>query len=78
VERVENGAHADLNNSRTAGAIIIRLSHGYQVKETADPIVAIVDRATNQFSAASQPGAWLVDVLPIRTSEYNNEVCSTG
>lgn len=40
------------------------MSHGYQVKEQHDPIVECVDRATEQFSLATAPGAFLVDVLP--------------
>lgn len=49
---------------RTAGAIILRMSHGYQVKESHDPIVECVDQATEQFSLATAPGAFLVDVMP--------------
>lgn len=48
----------------TTGKIILNLSHGYQVKDKDDPVVACVDEATNQFSLASQPGAWLVDLVP--------------
>jgi hypothetical protein len=48
---------------RTAGAIILNISHGYQTKEHDDPIVKCVDTATDQFSAATQPGAFLVDVV---------------
>ncbi|KAG6919294.1 hypothetical protein DXG01_007426 [Tephrocybe rancida] len=49
----------------TAGAIILRISHGYEVKETKDPFVELADRATEGFSAATAPGSFLVDVLPI-------------
>ncbi|KAG6881030.1 hypothetical protein C0995_003306, partial [Termitomyces sp. Mi166 len=49
----------------TAGAIILRISHGYEVKENNDPFVELADKATEQFSLATAPGAWLVDVLPI-------------
>ncbi|KAG5716246.1 O-methylsterigmatocystin oxidoreductase [Termitomyces sp. T112] len=49
----------------TAGAIILRISHGYEVKENNDPFVKLADQATYQFSLATTPGAWLVDVLPI-------------
>jgi hypothetical protein len=51
---------------RTAGAIILKISHGYQTKENDDPIVSRVDAATNQFSEATQPGAFLVDVIHSR------------
>lgn len=42
------------------------MSHGYQVQEGEDPVVNIVDKAVEQFSLATAPGAFLVDVLPIR------------
>jgi hypothetical protein len=35
--------------------------------ERDDPLVAFTDKATEQFSVACLPGAFLVDVLPIRT-----------
>jgi cytochrome P450 len=49
---------------KTAGAIILMISHGYKVHEHDDPIVDLVDRATEQFSLATEPGAFLVDVIP--------------
>jgi hypothetical protein len=53
---------------RTAGAIILNMSHGYQTKEHDDPVVQCVDTATDQFSAATAPGAFLVDVIHSRAS----------
>ncbi|EIN10379.1 cytochrome P450 [Punctularia strigosozonata HHB-11173 SS5] len=50
---------------QTAGAIILNISHGYEPKEKDDPIVGTVDLATEQFSESTQPGAFLVDVMPI-------------
>lgn len=49
---------------KTAGAIILNISHGYHVKEHNDPFVANADTATDQFSRSTEPGAFLVDVLP--------------
>ncbi|KAG5654671.1 hypothetical protein H0H81_009920 [Sphagnurus paluster] len=49
----------------TAGAIILRISHGYEVKETNDPFVQLADQATYQFALSTAPGGFLVDVLPI-------------
>ncbi|CAA7260281.1 unnamed protein product [Cyclocybe aegerita] len=49
---------------KTAGAVILRISHGYEVKEGIDPLVELADIATEQFSLASAPGGWLVDVIP--------------
>ncbi|GLB39728.1 putative cytochrome p450 [Lyophyllum shimeji] len=48
-----------------AGAIILRISYGYEVKEVGDPLVELVDQAMEQFSSSTAPGAYLVDVLPI-------------
>ncbi|GJE86537.1 cytochrome P450 [Phanerochaete sordida] len=50
---------------KTAGCIILKLSHGYEVAEGHDPVVHLVDTATEQFSLASSPGAFLVDVFPL-------------
>ncbi|KAG6873902.1 hypothetical protein C0995_009681 [Termitomyces sp. Mi166 len=50
----------------TAGAIIIRITHGYEVKRINDPFVELADKAMEQFSLAMAPGSHLVDVLPIR------------
>lgn len=52
--------------SSTAGAIILRISHGYEVQEHDDPFVELANHATEQFSLSTAPGAFLVDVLPLR------------
>lgn len=49
---------------KTAGAIILNMGYGYQVKEGHDPLVDLVDRAVNGFVAASTPGSFLVDIIP--------------
>ncbi|RDB15646.1 hypothetical protein Hypma_004027 [Hypsizygus marmoreus] len=49
----------------TAGAIILRISHGYEVKENNDPFVQLAEEATEQFALATAPGGYLVDVLPV-------------
>ncbi|KAG0699878.1 cytochrome P450 [Suillus ampliporus] len=48
----------------TAGAIILRISHGYEVKENDDPFVDLADRAINIFSQSIAPGAFMVDIVP--------------
>lgn len=50
-----------------AGAIILRIAYGYELQDVngRDPLVDLVDEAIGQFSAATLPGAWLVDVMPI-------------
>ncbi|KAG6856468.1 hypothetical protein H0H87_004047 [Tephrocybe sp. NHM501043] len=56
--------HSHLSES-TAGSIILRISHGYDVKETNDPFVELADKATEQFALCTVPGAFMVDILPI-------------
>ncbi|KII90751.1 hypothetical protein PLICRDRAFT_174122 [Plicaturopsis crispa FD-325 SS-3] len=58
---------ADLSRHirHTAGAIILRISHGYEVQEHDDPFVELANHATEQFSLSTAPGAFLVDVLPL-------------
>ncbi|KAG2042433.1 cytochrome P450, partial [Suillus americanus] len=47
-----------------AGAIILRISHGYEVKENNDPFIDLADRAMDQFSRSAAPGAFTVDIMP--------------
>ncbi|KAH7916689.1 cytochrome P450 [Hygrophoropsis aurantiaca] len=49
---------------KTAGAIILRISHGYEVKEHNDPFIELADVAVNQFSASTATGAFMVDIMP--------------
>lgn len=49
---------------KTAGAIILRISHGYEVKENNDPFIDLAEKATEQFSLATTPGGFLVDFVP--------------
>lgn len=49
---------------RTAGAIILRISHGYELQGDHDPFVELADKATVQFSLSTAPGAFLVDFMP--------------
>ncbi|KAG2152857.1 cytochrome P450 [Suillus clintonianus] len=48
----------------TAGAIILRISYGYEVKENNDPFVDLADRALEEFSRATAHGAFMVDIMP--------------
>ncbi|KAJ3485043.1 hypothetical protein NLI96_g5230 [Meripilus lineatus] len=48
-----------------SGTIILKISYGYIVKDGADPLLDLVDRAMVQFSELTRPGAFLVDVLPV-------------
>ncbi|KIK36152.1 hypothetical protein CY34DRAFT_538031 [Suillus luteus UH-Slu-Lm8-n1] len=48
----------------TAGAVILRISHGYEVKENDDPFIELADRVLYQWSRATAPGAFMADVIP--------------
>lgn len=48
----------------TVGAIVLRISHGYEVKENDDPFIDLANRVTTNGSQATEPGAFLVDILP--------------
>ncbi len=52
--------------SRTAGAIILRISHGYEVQEENDVLIALAEKATKQFSLSSAPGGFWVNHIPAR------------
>ena len=55
----------------TAGAITLKISHGYTVSETgADSFVTLAEKTLEEFSLATTPGAFLVDFLPWRTSNF--------
>jgi hypothetical protein len=59
---------------RTVGAIILRISHGYKVKEHSDPFVDLANRALANVSEATVPGAFMVDILPF-CKLYYPDVC---
>jgi hypothetical protein len=61
-------AKATSNRKRSeAGAIILNIAYGYTIEpHKTDPLVNIADNALEQFSAATVPGAWMVDLFPIR------------
>ncbi|PCH41346.1 cytochrome P450 [Wolfiporia cocos MD-104 SS10] len=50
---------------KTAGAFILKMAYGYQVKHGQDELVDLVDRAVDGFSITTTPGAFLVDTFPI-------------
>lgn len=48
-----------------AGAIILQIAYGYKIEpHRPDPLVSLADEALEQFSQATVPGRWLVDVVP--------------
>ncbi|KAG2159163.1 cytochrome P450 [Suillus bovinus] len=48
----------------TAVAVVLRITHGYEVQENNDPWVDLANRVTENCSQASAPGAFMVDILP--------------
>lgn len=53
---------------RLTGAFILLLAYGYQVKNDGpDPIMEHAFESVDNFGEAALPGAFLVDVFPIRT-----------
>jgi len=54
----------DKASSRLAGGVILGAAYGYKVQEEADPFVTLVEKANDNFSAATTPGAFLVDFFP--------------
>jgi cytochrome P450 len=48
----------------TAIAVVLRITHGYEVKEVDDPFVNLANRVTDHGSQATAPGAFMVDILP--------------
>ena len=51
------------------GGVILKITYGYDVQGSNDPLVNIAEAAVRGFSEASVPGAWLVDIFPTRESE---------
>ncbi|KAH9850081.1 cytochrome P450 [Lenzites betulinus] len=49
---------------KCAGAIILMMSHGYEVQSHNDPFVKTVDEAMEQFSVATSPSMFLVNIFP--------------
>ncbi|KAI0736096.1 cytochrome P450 [Fomitopsis betulina] len=52
---------------RFSGASILHITYGYGVEGEDDELVQLVDRAVEEFSLASAPGAYYADILPILT-----------
>ncbi|KAF8513269.1 cytochrome P450, partial [Gautieria morchelliformis] len=55
-----------VNHIRHAsGAIIMELVYAINVRDKGDPYIETAEKAMSHFGAAANPGAFLVDVLPI-------------
>ncbi|KAI0824638.1 cytochrome P450 [Trametes gibbosa] len=49
---------------KSAGAIILMMSHGYEVQAENDPFVATVDEAMEQFAVCTSASAFLANIFP--------------
>ncbi|KAJ7092872.1 cytochrome P450 [Mycena belliarum] len=49
---------------KTAGALILRVTYGYEVQEGNDPFVAVADVATTQLSLGTSPTGFVVNMIP--------------
>jgi hypothetical protein len=52
-------------SSSSAGAIIVRITYGYEAQEQGDPIITLAESTVARFSDFSEPGAYLVDFIPV-------------
>ncbi|SJL07070.1 related to cytochrome P450 CYP2 subfamily [Armillaria ostoyae] len=50
---------------KTAGAIILQISHGYAIQEENDPFVKLAEETMDQFSLLTAPAGFLVNLIPI-------------
>ncbi|KAK0434405.1 cytochrome P450 [Desarmillaria tabescens] len=52
---------------KTAGSIILQISHGYVTQEDNDPFIELAERTMNQFSLSTASGGFLANLIPILT-----------
>ena len=48
-------------------SVLLKISHGYNVKDDGDPLVEMANRAAHNLSVVLMPGSFLVDLLPMCT-----------
>ena len=53
---------------RMASSMILKISHGYVVKEDGDPFMEMVEKVIDNLIVVTAPGRFLVDIFPICTS----------
>ncbi|KAF5372608.1 hypothetical protein D9758_005196 [Tetrapyrgos nigripes] len=61
---LENGEGFKGHIRKTAGAIILRISHGYEVREEQDPFVDLAEEAVEDLTQTTSPAAFFVNVIP--------------
>ncbi|KAJ6502263.1 cytochrome P450 [Mycena sanguinolenta] len=58
-ERLQSHVHL------ASGALALRITYGYTVRDEKDPLIEIITNVMQEFSDSVTPGAFLVDLLPI-------------
>ncbi|KZS97116.1 cytochrome P450 [Sistotremastrum niveocremeum HHB9708] len=66
LHRLDSDATASVTDSIhwATGSFILQIAYGYKSASTGDPLLEVVNEAMAQFSRATEPGAWLVDLMP--------------
>lgn len=54
-------------DDRYTATVILKIAYGYTVQHEDDKIAKLADRAMDEFSRASTPGANYADMFPLRT-----------
>ena len=57
--------------------MILPISHGYQVQDDYDPFVQHAENSLLIFSKSTTQGAFLVDLLPFRGSQFHGTTVNT-
>ena len=55
----------DSASYRFTGAIIVRITYGYELQEKEDPMIALAESTVASFASFNKPGAYLVDSIPL-------------
>ncbi|KIJ18483.1 hypothetical protein PAXINDRAFT_128630 [Paxillus involutus ATCC 200175] len=50
---------------RMMGSVILKISHGYSIKDGDDPFLELAAKAMVNFSLVTTPGRFLVDLIPV-------------
>jgi len=61
-------AYVSPNSRSLPGAVILSATYGIDVKSSEDPLLKASLEATRAFVAATVPGKFLVDIIPMRAS----------
>jgi hypothetical protein len=54
-----------------ARSVILGVAYGYKIKGRDDTFVNYVEKILDDFTLVLTPGAWMVDLLPIRNLPFN-------